>query len=104
LNAEKALFEVQHYLYAVQDIGQSSVRAVLGRFDYDEAIKLRTELNRELQVVIADSIAVWGIECGRFEMKVFEPQNDNVARHLEKQMEAERSRREVYTYQTEFFV
>jgi regulator of protease activity HflC (stomatin/prohibitin superfamily) len=94
LNAEKALFEVRYYLDAVQNIGQSSVRAVMGRFDYDEAIKNRADLNRELQLVIADSIAMWGIECGRFEMKVFEPQNDHVARHLEKQMEAERSRRE----------
>lgn len=94
VDAEKALFEVQDYLSAILSVGQSSVRAVMGRFDYDEAIKNRSKLNNELRSVIADSIEIWGVECGRFEMKMFQPQNEHVARHLEKQMEAERSRRE----------
>jgi regulator of protease activity HflC (stomatin/prohibitin superfamily) len=94
LDAEKALFEVTDYQTAVQNIGQSCVRAVMGRFDYDEAIKQRSELNSELRLVIADSIKMWGIECARFEMKLFQPQNEHVARSLEKQMEAERNRRE----------
>lgn len=93
-DAEKALFEVHNYASAVSAIGQSCVRAVIGRFDYDEAIKHRARLNDELKAVIADSIKGWGVECGRFEMKGFHPQNEHVARHLEKQMEAERNRRE----------
>jgi regulator of protease activity HflC (stomatin/prohibitin superfamily) len=93
-DAEKALFGVQDYLESVDNVGQSSARAVIGRFDYDNAIKNRTEINDELRVVVADSIKEWGVDCTRFEMNVFEPQNEHVAKSLEKQMEAERGRRE----------
>lgn len=93
-DADLALFEVQNYRTAVLAIGQSCVRAVIGRFDYDAAIKNRSEINEELRTVVADSIKAWGVECSRFEMKVYEPQSDHVAKALEKQMEAERSRRE----------
>lgn len=94
LDADLALFEVQDYVSSVLDVGQSSVRAVIGRFDYDAAIKNRSEINDELRTVVADSVKAWGVECSRFEMKAYEPQNAHVAKSLEKQMEAERNRRE----------
>lgn len=47
-NAEKACFEVVNYPKAVCAVGSSSTRAVIGRFDYDETIKERNELNLEL--------------------------------------------------------
>lgn len=79
LDADLALLEVQDYVSSVLDVRQSSVRAVIGRFDYDAAIKNRSEIN---------------VECSRFEMKAYEPQNAHVAKSVEKQMEAERNRRE----------
>lgn len=93
-NAEKACFEVNNYVDSIHAVGSSSTRAVIGRFDYDETIKEREKLNTELQKVIGDSIKNWGVDCTRFEMNVFEPQNHHVAKQMEKQMEAERARRE----------
>ena len=94
VDAEKACFDIVDYKTAVHAVGSSSIRAVIGGFDYDESIKERSNINDKLQHLIGDSIIVWGIECSKFEMNVFEPQNRNVAQQMEKQMEAERSRRE----------
>lgn len=93
-NAEKACFEIRDYRNSIFAVGSSSARAVIGRFDYDNIIKERGLLNNELQSVIGESIKIWGISCTRFEMNVFEPQNQHVAKQMEKQMEAERARRE----------
>lgn len=93
-DAEKACFEVGNYVDSVYAVGSSATRAVIGTFDYDETIKERGKLNAKLQEVIGGSIKNWGVGCTRFEMNVFEPQNQHVAKQMEKQMEAERSRRE----------
>jgi regulator of protease activity HflC (stomatin/prohibitin superfamily) len=93
-DADKACFSVEHYISAVTKVGESTARTIMGRFDYDTAIRSRNEITSELQHIIGDSIKEWGVDCTRFEMRVFEPQNKEVAKHLEKQMEAERARRE----------
>ena len=94
IDAEKACFSVKNYVSSVTAVGESTTRTIMGTFEYDAAIRSRNEITTELQKVIGDSIKEWGVECTRFEMKVFEPQNKEVAKHLEKQMEAERARRE----------
>ncbi len=93
-DGEKACFEISNYVSSLYAVGSSSTRAVIGRFEYDEAIKERQLINLELQKVIGDSIKIWGVDCTRFEMNVFEPQSQHVAKQMEKQMEAERTRRE----------
>lgn len=92
--AEKALFSVSNYEYGVSSIGESSARAVIGKFTYDKIISQRSDINMEMVKTIGKSLDNWGISCNRFEITNFEPQNREVARHLEKQMEAERARRE----------
>jgi regulator of protease activity HflC (stomatin/prohibitin superfamily) len=93
-DAEKACFAVKNYLSSVDAVGSSSARAVIGRFEYDETIKEREKLNIELQKVIGLSIENWGVECTRFEIGKFDPQNKHTSDNLEKQMQAERARRE----------
>jgi regulator of protease activity HflC (stomatin/prohibitin superfamily) len=93
-DAEKACFSVSNYVNAVASVGESTSRAIIGRFAYDKIISQRNELNAELVKLIDTSIDEWGISCNRFEITEFKPQNDGVRKHLEKQMEAERSRRE----------
>lgn len=93
-DAEKACFSVTNYKESVEAVGSSSARAVIGRFDYDETIKERSKLNIELQKVIGQSIENWGVKCTRFEINRFDPQNRHTSENLEKQMQAERNRRE----------
>ena len=93
-DAEKACFGVNDYETAVTNVGESASRSVIGKFPYDRIISQRTEINVELVKTIENSIDQWGVVCTRFEITDFGPQNKEVAHHLEKQMEAERRRRE----------
>jgi regulator of protease activity HflC (stomatin/prohibitin superfamily) len=93
-DSEKACFSVEDYEFSVATLGESIARTIIGRFDYDTIIRSRNEISDELKKIIGDSICDWGVGCTRFEIKIFEPQSSGVAKHLEKQMEAERSRRE----------
>jgi len=93
-NPEKALFSISNYVNAISNIGESASRAVIGTFTYDSIISKRNEINAELIKNIDKSIDTWGITCNRFEITDFKPQNKEVARYLEIQMEAERKRRE----------
>ena len=94
VDAEKAAYEVSDVWSSVQAVGSSYARTIIGRFEYDKIISERNLLNEELMIVIGDSISNWGVQCTRFELQDFGPMNDSVARQLEKQMEAERARRE----------
>lgn len=93
-DAEKACYEVTNYNKAVAAVGESSFRAVVGRFEFDQIIANRNTLNQELVSVIGGSLDKWGVACSRCEVQNFGPQNKVVAAQLEKQMEAERRRRE----------
>lgn len=94
VDAEKACYEVGDYSNSVAAVGESSFRAVVGRFEFDEIIAQRNELNAELMKVIGSTLDKWGISCSRCEVQHVGPQNKDVATQLEKQMEAERRRRE----------
>lgn len=93
-NPEKASYEVQNYHKSVAAVGESCFRATIGRFEFDQIIAHRNELNAELLNVIGTSLDKWGISCSRCEVQHVGPQNKDVAHQLEKQMEAERRRRE----------
>ncbi len=94
VDAEKACYEVSDFKDAIAKTGESCFRAVVGNFEFDQIIAQRNELNNELVRVIGKSVARWGMECGRCEVQHFGPQTNSVAQQLEKQMEAERRRRE----------
>ncbi|KAF8908197.1 stomatin family protein [Gymnopilus junonius] len=89
----KACFAVSEVTRNVQNIGTSAMRSVLGTFTYDQVIADRNGLNQQLNIIIGNSIANWGVECTRFEVQSFQPANREVERQLELQMEAERNRR-----------
>ena len=70
------------------------MRAVIGQFEYDEIVRERAAINISLNKNIGTSVDKWGLTCTNFEVSNFEPQNKEIARQLELQMEAERKRRE----------
>lgn len=90
----KACYNVQNYLHSLRDMGTSTVRTVIGRFDYDQIISERNTLTAKLVNDIGNSIQQWGVMCTRAEIQEFGPQSREVQRQLELQMEAERKRRE----------
>lgn len=94
IDAEKVCFSIGHPVHAVKSVGESSFRSIIGKFDYDEIIADRNNINNEMLKVLGKTTTDWGINTTRLEIQNFGPQNSEVARQLEKQMQAERSRRE----------
>ncbi len=91
---QKACYEVVNFNDSMYAVGISAMRAVIGQFEYDEIVRERAAINKSLNQNIGTSVDKWGIECTNFEVSNFEPQNQEIARQLELQMEAERKRRE----------
>ncbi len=94
VDAEKVCFTIGNPVMAVKNVGESSFRAVIGKFDYDEIIANRNDINNEMLRILGKTTVDWGMNTTRLEIQNFGPQNSEVARQLEKQMQAERSRRE----------
>ncbi len=93
VNAEKACFSIQDVHASTALVAASTVRALVGRMEYDTIIRERTELSRALMEEIGSSIEDWGIASRRVEVSQFRPANRNVEDQLQKQLEAERERR-----------
>ncbi len=94
IDAEKACYAVRNYKSAVAAVGESCFRVVVGRFEFDEIIAHRNQLNAEMINILGNSLNDWGIMCSRCEIQHVGPQTKTIAHQLEKQMEAERRRRE----------
>lgn len=94
IDAEKVCFTIGNPIMAVKNVGESSFHTVVGKFDYDEIIANRNDINNEMLNILGKTTVDWGINTTRLEIQNFGPQNQEVARQLEKQMQAEHSRRE----------
>ena len=93
-DAEKVCFSIGHPIQSIKNVGESSFRSVIGKFEYDEIIANRNDINNEMLKVLDKTTVDWGLSITKLEIQNFGPQNAEVARQLEKQMQAERSRRE----------
>lgn len=94
VDSYKACFEATDVYCQVKDIGASTARSIVGTMDYDSIIADRTHINNVLQTVIGETCVKWGVDCTKFEIQDFCPQNRDVEKQLELQMKAERERRE----------
>ncbi len=92
VDAERAIIDVEDYLYATSQIAQTSLRSILGQSQLDDLLSKREEINIRLQKVIDDQTEPWGIKVANVEVKNVDlPQE--MQRALAKQAEAERERR-----------
>lgn len=77
----------------ISSIGTSTIRSIIGTFEYDDIISDRNKINKRLREILGDNIKEWGIDCPKFEIQSFEPSNSQIRKQLEQQMESERYRR-----------
>lgn len=92
MDPQKAVLEVQDYLFATSQLAQTTLRSVLGEVELDELLSEREKLNAELQEIIDKHTDPWGIKVQLVEMKHVDLP-DNMVRAIAKQAEAERERR-----------
>jgi len=92
ISATKAVIEVEHYRYAVEQAAQTSLRSVLGEVELDDLLAQREKLNARLQVILDEQTEVWGVKVTQVQVKQVDlPQE--MQRAIAAQAEAERERR-----------
>jgi regulator of protease activity HflC (stomatin/prohibitin superfamily) len=88
----KAIIGVDNFRFASQRVAMTSLRSIIGRFELDDLLAHREEVNNELRTVIAQSTLVWGVEVRQVEVRdITLP--DQLLRAMARQAEAERERR-----------
>ena len=89
---EKSIIDVDNYLYATNQISQTTLRSILGQSELDEILSEREAINQKLQQIIDDHTEPWGIKVSSVELKQIDlPQE--MQRAMARQAEAERERR-----------
>jgi regulator of protease activity HflC (stomatin/prohibitin superfamily) len=92
LDPNKAVVEVENFLYATSQVAQTTLRSVLGQHDLDELLSSRDMLNEQLQTVIDLQTDPWGVKVSMVEVKHVDlPQE--MQRAMARQAEAEREKR-----------
>jgi len=89
---DKAVVQVENYLYATSQLSQTTLRSVLGQAMLDELLSEREKLNISLQQVIDEHTNPWGIKVSMVEVKQVDLPPE-MQRAMAKQAEAEREKR-----------
>jgi regulator of protease activity HflC (stomatin/prohibitin superfamily) len=89
---EKALIQVENYLYATSQLAQTTLRSVLGQSELDELLAHRDKINMELQQILDRQTDPWGIKIANVEVKHIDLPVE-MQRAMARQAEAERERR-----------
>lgn len=92
LESEKALIEVENYLYATSQLAQTTLRSVLGQSELDELLAHRDKINQELQQILDRQTDSWGVKVSNVEVKHIDLPPE-MQRAMARQAEAERERR-----------
>jgi regulator of protease activity HflC (stomatin/prohibitin superfamily) len=92
LDPNRAIREVENYLFATSQLAQVTLRSVCGQAHLDELLSEREKINSRIQEIIDQQTDPWGIKVVLVEVKDIDlPQE--MQRAMAKQAEAERERR-----------
>jgi regulator of protease activity HflC (stomatin/prohibitin superfamily) len=96
VSPEKAVYGVEDYSIAIQNLVQTSLRSIVGEMDLDDALSSRDEIKAKLKNAISDDIADWGITLKTVEIQDINP-SQTMQQAMEEQAAAERGRRATVT-------
>ncbi len=92
MDPNKAIVDVEDYIYATSQIAQTTLRSILGQVELDDLLSNRDKINLELQKIIDEQTEPWGVKVAVVEVKNVDlPQE--MQRAIARQAEAERERR-----------
>lgn len=92
IQPDKAIVEVENYLFATSQLSQTTLRSILGQSQLDELLAEREKINMELQKIIDHQAEPWGIKVSNVEVKHIDLPVE-MQRAMARQAEAERERR-----------
>ena len=86
-------FEIANPITAIENLTATTLRNIIGELDLDETLTSRDIINTKMRVILDEATDKWGIKVNRVELKNIMPPHD-IQVTMEKQMRAERERRE----------
>jgi regulator of protease activity HflC (stomatin/prohibitin superfamily) len=92
VDANKAVVEIENYLYGTSQLAQTTLRSVIGQSQLDEVLSERDKINLQLQDILDKHTASWGIKVSLVETKQVDL-DTAMQRAIARQAEAERERR-----------
>lgn len=93
---EKAVYGIEDYRWAIQNLVQTSLRSIVGEMALDDALSSRDHIKAKLKSSISDDIADWGITLKTVEIQDIKP-SPTMQSAMEAQAAAERQRRATVT-------
>jgi regulator of protease activity HflC (stomatin/prohibitin superfamily) len=92
IDAVKSIIEIENVMSAINQIAQTTVRNIVGRFQLDEILSNRDTINAEIRKVLDVHTESWGVVVSVVEIKDIELP-ESMQRAMAKQAEAEREKR-----------
>ena len=92
IDPNKAVVEIENYLYATSQLAQTTLRSVIGQSQLDELLSEREKINLQLQDILDKQTDPWGIKVSLVETKQVDLDTD-MQRAIARQAESERERR-----------
>ncbi len=93
-SAEKAILEVEDYMYAMSQYAQTTMRNIVGETTLDDLLSNREAIANRIREVIVTESSAWGLKVSNVELKDVSLPPD-MERTIAKQAEAEREKRAV---------
>jgi len=87
-------YGIENPLLALEKLTATTLRNIIGELELDETLTSRELVNSRMRMVLDDASDPWGIKITRVELKNIVPPRE-IQEAMEKQMRAERERREV---------
>lgn len=89
-------YGVERPVSAIENLTATTLRNLIGELDLDETLTSRDVVNSKMRQILDEATDPWGIKVNRVELKNILPPRD-IQDSMEKQMRAERERREAVT-------
>jgi len=87
-------YGVEHPMMAIENLTATTLRNIIGDLELDETLTSRDTVNTQMRAILDEATDPWGIKINRVELKNILPPRE-IQDAMEKQMKAERERREV---------
>ncbi len=92
IDPQKAVYGINNYVFAVNQLAQTTMRSEIGKIELDRTFEERMTINHAVVQSIDEAAIHWGVKVLRYEIKNINPPQ-SVLHAMEKQMQAEREKR-----------
>lgn len=93
IDPKLCVYGIEDPMAAIENLTATTLRNLIGELDLDETLTSREHINGKIRIVLDEATDAWGIKINRVEVKNINPPAD-IQNAMEKQMRAEREKRE----------